>query len=99
MMLADKVDAVEAERIGMIYKWFVDESFETEAMKIAEKLARLPTKGLGYTKRLLNRSFDNGLEEHLAEEAEVQVHAAATSDFKEGVNAFLEKRRPNFTGE
>jgi len=99
MMLADKVDAMEAERIGMIYKWFEDESFEADAMKIAEKLARLPTKGLGYTKRLLNASFHNALEDQLTEEAEVQAHAAATSDFKEGVQAFLDKRRPNFTGE
>lgn len=98
MMLADKIDGPEAERLGMIYKWFEDEAFEAESWKLAEKLAALPTKGLGYTKRLLNMSFSNNLEQQLTAEGEVQVMAAQTADHREGVNAFLEKRKPVFTG-
>lgn len=99
MMLADKIDGVEAERVGMIYKYFKDEEFEDASWKIALKLARLPTKGLGLTKRLLNMSYHNNLDAQLNAEGEVQVMAAATHDFKEGVQAFLEKRKPEFRGE
>ncbi len=98
MMLADKIDAVEAERVGMIYKYFKDEEFEDASWKIALKLARLPTKGLGLTKRLLNMSYHNDLDAQLNAEGEVQVMAATTHDFKEGVQAFLEKRKPEFRG-
>lgn len=98
MMLADKVGAVEAERMGMIYNFFEDESFEEEALKVVYKLATMPTKGLGLTKRLMNMSATNDLETQLKMEAEVQTIAAQTNDFKEGVNAFLEKRKPEFKG-
>lgn len=99
MMLADKVDGPEAERLGMIYKWFEDEEFEVESWKIAERLAAMPTKGLGLTKRLLNMSYHNNLEQQLNVEGEVQVLAASSHDFKEGVAAFLEKRKPVFKGD
>lgn len=99
MMLADKIDGTEAERLGMIYKCFNDEHFEQESWNLAEKLSNLPTKGLGYTKRLLNLSGSNDLAQQLNAEAEAQVLAAATQDFKEGVNAFLEKRKPAFNGK
>lgn len=99
MMLADKVDGPEAERLGMIYKWFEDEEFEVESWKIAERLAAMPTKGLGLTKRLLNMSYHNNIEQQLNVEGEVQVLAASSHDFKEGVAAFLEKRKPVFKGD
>jgi 2-(1,2-epoxy-1,2-dihydrophenyl)acetyl-CoA isomerase len=99
MMLADKVDGVEAERIGMIYKWYEDDDFEHEVLKLASKLAAMPTRGIGLTKRLLNLSVANDLMTQLNAEGEVQVQAAATHDFKEGVSAFLEKRKPVFKGE
>jgi len=99
MMLADKVDGPEAERLGMIYKWFEDEVFEVESWKIAERLSAMPTKGLGLTKRLLNMSYNNNLEQQLNVEGEVQVLAASSHDFKEGVAAFLAKRKPVFIGK
>ncbi|GAB5538071.1 MAG: 2-(1,2-epoxy-1,2-dihydrophenyl)acetyl-CoA isomerase PaaG [Salibacteraceae bacterium] len=99
MMLADKIDGDEAERVGMIYKCFGDEEFDEASWKIALKLGRLPTKGIGLTKRLLNMSYHNDLDSQLNAEGDVQVEAAATYDFKEGVQAFLEKRKPNFKGE
>jgi len=99
MMLGDKVSATDAERMGMIFKVVEDPSLPAEAMSIAKTLADLPTKGIGYTKRLLNQSPVNSLERQLEYEAEMQVHAASTYDYNEGVNAFLEKRKPVFKGE
>ena len=99
MMLGDKISAEEAERIGMIYKFFPDNIFIEEAERIAGTLAELPTNGLAYTKQALNKSLEQNLEQQLQTEDELQQKAALTKDFSEGVAAFLEKRKPNFTGE
>ena len=99
MMLGDKVNATEAERIGMIYKVFADENFAEESMKIAVALSKLPAKGLAYTKMALNASLNNSLPVQLKLEDELQFKAAHTFDYHEGINAFLEKRSPNFKGE
>ncbi len=98
-MLGDKVPAAEAERMGMIYKVLADDQFESESKKIAGTLAAMPTKGLAYTKQLLNMSFHTDYMEQLAEEDVFQQRAASTDDFKEGINAFLEKRQPVFKGK
>jgi len=99
MMLGSKVSAEDAEKMGMIYQVVDHESFEAAAMKIATKLAAMPTIGLGLTKRLLNQSFTNTLYEQLEMEEELQYQAAETEDHKEGINAFLEKRKPVFKGK
>ncbi len=99
MMLGDKVSASEAEKMGMIYKVVSDDSFLEEAEGIAQKLANMPTKGLAYTKHLLNQSFVSNLDEQLELEKEWQFKATETYDYKEGVNAFIEKRKPEFKGE
>lgn len=99
MMLGDKVPAKEAEQLGMIYKSFPDESFEESWKKIANKLAQMPTTGLGLTKQALNQSFENNLEQQLALEANLQEKSAQSYDYREGVNAFLEKRAPKFIGK
>lgn len=98
MMLGEKVSAREAAEMGMIYKCFADDVFAAESLKIAETLAQMPTKGLGYTKKLLNISFSQTLEQQLLAERDYQVLAGETADYKEGVQAFLEKRKPVFTG-
>lgn len=99
MLLGDKIAAEEAERLGMIYKFFDDDCFEQEAQKIAASLAGMPTKGLALTKEALHQSFHHNLEEQLHAEALLQEQAGRTADYKEGVEAFLEKRKPNFKGE
>ena len=98
MMLGEKVSASEAERIGMIYKVFQDEKFEEESLKIAATLALMPTRALSLTKQALNKSFSQTLEQQLGTEDVLQQKAAVTNDFKEGLEAFLEKRQAKFSG-
>lgn len=99
MMLGDKVSATDAEKMGMIYKVAEDANLQNDAMTIAKTLGDMPTKAMGLTKRLLNESLENTVDKQLSYEADVQVQATLTYDYTEGVNAFLEKRKPIFKGE
>ena len=83
----------------MIYKYFSAASFEEETWKMVSQLAKMPTKALALTKEALNQSLTSNLEEQLALESKNQIEAASTADYQEGVNAFIEKRKPNFKGK
>jgi 2-(1,2-epoxy-1,2-dihydrophenyl)acetyl-CoA isomerase len=98
MMTGDKVAAEQAEAMNMIYKAVPDESFEEEVTKLAETMAAMPTRAFGLTKKAVNQSFTNDLTTQLAVEEKLQTEAGQSADFKEGVNAFLEKRKPVFKG-
>ena len=98
MMLGDKVSATEALQMGMIYKMYSSGIFEEEVAALATTLANMPTKALGLTKRLLNQSLTNNLEQQLALESDLQIEASSSNDYNEGVAAFVEKRKPEFKG-
>ncbi|HAV29750.1 MAG TPA: 2-(1,2-epoxy-1,2-dihydrophenyl)acetyl-CoA isomerase [Saprospirales bacterium] len=99
MMLGDKVSAADALQMGMLYKVFPIDTFVEESKKIVHKLAKMPTKALGMTKILLNESIKNSLKQQLELEGRYQELASHTEDYKEGVDAFLEKRKPTFKGK
>ena len=99
MMLGEKVSAADAETMGMIYKHYAEDEFEAAIERLAFQLGYMPTKGLAYTKALLNKTFQNDFEHQLVLEGFYQQRAGQTSDYKEGVAAFVEKRKPNFTGK
>ena len=99
MMLGDKVSAADALQMGMLYKVFPIDTFVEESRKIVQKLAKMPTKALGMTKILLNESIKNSLKQQLELEGRYQELASHTEDYKEGVDAFLEKRKPTFKGK
>ena len=98
MMLGDKVSAIEALQFGMIYKIFPVGIFEEEVLKLAKILANMPTIALGLTKKLLNQSLTNNLEQQLQLESDLQIEASSTNDYSEGVASFVEKRKPVFKG-
>jgi 2-(1,2-epoxy-1,2-dihydrophenyl)acetyl-CoA isomerase len=94
----DKLSASDAHAMGMIYRAVESSRLLDEARSVARRLATLPTRGLGLTKRAFNQSLANDLDAQLEVEAELQAEAAGTADFAEGVRAFLEKRQPTFAG-
>lgn len=99
MMTGDKVSAKEAEALNMIYKAVEAETYETFTADFVSKLALMPTSALALTKKAVQESWNNTLSEQLNLELALQVEAGNTEDFKEGVQAFLDKRKPNFTGK
>ncbi len=98
MMLGDKVTALEAFNIGMIYKCIPTALFDDEVKNLATTLADMPTHALALTKKLLNKSMIHNLQEQLAMESDLQIEASSSNDYKEGVTAFVEKRKPEFRG-
>lgn len=98
-LLDEKISADRAVELGLIYKAVNQGKLLEEVELVAQKLASMPTKGFGLYKKAINRSFDNSLSEQLNLEAELQTIAGNSDDYKEGVSAFLEKRKPEYKGK
>ena len=99
MMTGGKVSAKEAEQMNMIFKAVPADSYETFTADFVAQIASMPTKALALTKKAVQWSWFQSLDEQLDTELNLQVEAGNTADFNEGVQAFLDKRKPNFTGK
>lgn len=93
-----RLSAAEALEWGLVSEVIPADGFETRVAELAAEWASRPTLAIGRTKRLFEHAFATALEAQLALEAELQQESTGTADFAEGVNAFLEKREPRFTG-
>jgi 2-(1,2-epoxy-1,2-dihydrophenyl)acetyl-CoA isomerase len=98
-MLGEKLGAERAEQWGLIWKAVPDEELMNEAMAMARHFASAPTKGLAFTKHALQASWGNTLAEQLKLEGEMMRELGYSHDYREGVDAFINKRAPNFKGE
>lgn len=98
MLFAEPISARQAADWGLIWEAAADAEFEAVVKARADHLARGPRLAYGLVRQAVRTAFDNDFQEQLAVEARLQGQAGRSRDFQEGVVAFLEKRRPNFTG-
>jgi len=98
-LLGDRFSPEKALEWGLINKVVPADAFETEVQALANRLAKGPTLAYAQTKRLLLDSANRTISEQLSAETESFVSCAMTKDFKKGVYAFVDKQKPDFTGE
>ena len=100
LMLTNRVlSAAEALDWGLVNQVVAEEAFDEAVSSLATRLAAGPTRAFGQVKSLLNASFDNGLETQMELETRGIAGMAATRDGREGIAAFLGKRKPEFKGQ
>lgn len=99
MMLGEKMTAQEGKDLGIVHQIFPDAELMDGAMDLGKRMAAMPTKGLGLIKKAINMSLVHDLDQQLEVERDLQGRAGRTYDNAEGINAFLEKRKPVFKGE
>jgi len=99
MYTGDLIDASEAERIGLVDMVFPHDRFMDEAMQLAGRLAKAPPLAMAQIRRAVHSGLLNDLEQQLYFETYAQSFLFGTKDFVEGINAFLQKREPEFGGE
>ncbi len=97
-LTGDAISGDTAAEWGLIWKCVKDQSLQTEAFVIADRLAQGPPLALNFIRRQLNAARATALEEALEEEARLQALAFVTDDIKEGAEAFLQRRTPRFSG-
>jgi enoyl-CoA hydratase len=99
MLTGDTIDAMEAHRIGLLNKVVDDDKLEEETLKLAKKIADKSSVQTAFIKSLVNKGADIDLNTANALEISYFSSSFSTYDKKEGMNAFLEKRKPNFKGK
>jgi 2-(1,2-epoxy-1,2-dihydrophenyl)acetyl-CoA isomerase len=98
VLLADVIDATEAERIGLVNRVVAHHQLETTVKEIATRLANMAPLALAASKRLLDQSFSVSMAEALDAENTAQALMSTTNDTREAILAFFERREPRFTG-
>lgn len=98
MLLGERISAEQGQQLGFVNRVVEDEQLMEEARAIADQLAKGPSIAVGLTKDLVNQTMMRGLNESLELEAFAQGLCLQSEDLKEGVKAFFEKRRPQFSG-
>jgi len=98
-LLGERLSAEDAERWGLIWKAVDDDRLVGEATRIAQTLAAGPTKGYGLIKKAMQASAGNSLDSQLDLERDLQREAGFSEDYREGVAAFIQKRKPRYQGK
>jgi len=97
--MGSKISATQAKEWGMVNRVVKPEELDTATAEVVNYFANAPTKAIGLMKKMLNKSGNSDLETMLTYEAYCQEIAGSSADYKEGVTAFIEKRKPQFKGE